>query len=183
MLIIIIGLALLVVVLTCLAYRFNRQVRLLLERLEGAVPYLKKAGLDLDGLQPFMKPLDWVAVGQGGNNERGVIGGRGLCPCQSEYTANTRQTIHRQMPNQQQIQNCVNNPPPTKPAVWKCPDDCVQVQTHIWHGWMIVRNRRTGQFRLNYTTCAQAHCTRPHDPAVHQVPEAGPRPQPSEIEA
>lgn len=181
MLIIIIGLALLVAVVTYFAYKFKRRVHLLLGRLQEAVPYLKKAGLDVDALQPFMKPLDWVMVKQGGNNQRGVTGGLGLCPCQSEYTANTRQTKHRQMPNQQQIQNCVNNPPPTEPAGLKCPDDCVQVQTHIWHGWQVVRNQRKGQFRLNCTTFAQYHCKKPDDPAVHEKPQEGPPPPEVEI--
>ena len=163
-----------IIILGYVAYLLNKRVALLLGRLQETIPFLKKAGLDFDAMQPFLKPLEWVVVKEGGNNQEGNVGNLGLCPCQKEYTVNTKQTAHRQMPNAGQIANCVNNPPPADPAEWKCPDDCVQVMTHIWHGWTIVRNRRTGQFKLNCHTFAQYHCKKPGDPAIDQEPEDGP---------
>jgi len=170
-------LLLLALLIFALAYAWalsNKRVRILQGRLQETIPHLQKAGLDFDELKPFLKPFDWVQIAQGGNNQAGNIGRIGFCPCQKEYTVNTRQTNHQNRPNAQQIQNCMNNPPPTQDALWKCGQDCVQVKTHVWHGWSIVRHRRTGQFRLNCNTFAQYHCKKPDDPAADEEPSIEP---------
>ena len=136
-------------------------------------------------LQVLMKPFgnqdDWVYVESGGNNQGGNIGGIGLCPCQKEYTVTTRQTFHPQKPNLQQLQGCLNNPPPETPPTWRCPDDCVQVMTHRWRGYDLFRNVKTGQYLLNCHRFAQYHCKKPDDPARDTPPlEEPPAP---EIEA
>jgi len=172
----VLGLLLLAAWLGWLARTARRDRRILLGRLETAVPHLARSGLDMEALDPFVRPLEWRVVRQGGNNQAGIIGGLGACPCQKEYTVATRQSRHGQMPNPGQIRNCVNNPPP--PA-----DDCVQVMTHVWHGWMVVQRQGGGPFILNCHTSAQYHCKKPDDPAVDGEPREGPPIPEPEVEA
>lgn len=85
----------------------------------------------------------------------------------------TRQQVIPNWPNGAAIAACAANPPPPDGAVWKCADDCVQVMTHIWRGWMVVRHQRTGQLKLNCETFAQFHCKKPSDPDVEKPPVEG----------
>jgi hypothetical protein len=165
-----------VVFLSWRLYSSSRKVASLRFQLLAGVPYIRsQAGpnAQLDFLFNFD---DWELVESGGNNQAGNIGGLGLCPCQKEYTVNTQQTFFAQRPNAQQLQNCLNNPPPEAPPAWKCPDDCVQVMTHRWRGFDVLRNKKTGQFLLNCHRFAQYHCKKPNDPARETPPVEEPPP-------
>ena len=104
-------LAITAVVLGYLVYLLNKRVALLAERLRWAIPYLKKAGLSFEELEEWWPPFEWVFVASGGDTEFGIVGGLGLCPCQKEYTVNTRRTVHQQRPNAAQTAACLANPP------------------------------------------------------------------------
>lgn len=119
---------------------------------------------------------EWRHVAGGGDNDEGNIGGRGRCPCQKEYTVATRRTWYLRPPNRLRRQACLLNPPAPAPAEWKCAEDCVQVMTHVWHGWTLVRSRWTGIYQLNCHTFAQYHCKRPDDPDVERPPARTPPP-------
>ena len=157
-------------------YSSRRRIAGLRSQLLAAVPYVRSQAGPVAQLDFLFNFDEWEFAGSGGNNQAGNIGGLGLCPCQKEYTVNTRQTFFPQRPNPQQLQNCLNNPPPTAPAEWKCPDDCVQVMTHRWTGFDVFRNKKTGQFLLNCSRFAQYHCKKPSDPARDAPPAEEPPP-------
>ena len=73
-------------------------------------------------------------------------------------------------PNPAQIAACAQNPPPPARPLFECPGDCVLVQTHVWHGWDVVRHRKNRQLKLNCNTFAQYHCKKPDDPEREKPP-------------
>lgn len=181
MLVIVLLLIAAVIFLSWRLYSSGRRIAGLRAQLLAALPYVRSQAGPIAQLDFLFNFGDWEFVESGGNNQAGNIGGLGLCPCQKEYTVNTQQSFFAQKPNQQQLQNCLNNPPPTSPAVWRCPDDCVQVMTHRWRGYNVLKNKKTGQFLLNCNRFAQYHCKKPDDPARDAPPVEGP--PPPDIEA
>ncbi|MBI3998269.1 MAG: hypothetical protein HY355_04485 [Armatimonadetes bacterium] len=139
-------------------------------RLHLAAPYLVRSGAPFAEIEPLVNFPIWKVIGRGGNLNPGKIGGLGLCPCQMEYTVANNQVILAAWPNPAAVAACVANPPAPDAAEWECPDDCVQVMTHLWRGWEAVQNVQNGQIRLNCYTFAQYHCKKPDDPDRHKPP-------------
>lgn len=140
------------------------------QRLHLAAPYLVRSGAPFEEIEPLFDFLKWKVIAQGGNTNPGKFGGLGNCPCQKEYTVATNQVILNAWPNPAQVAACAANPPAPEAALWRCPDDCVQVMTHIWHGWTVVQNVQNGQILFNCHTFAQYHCKRPDDPDRNRPP-------------
>jgi hypothetical protein len=116
---------------------------------------------------------DAELVDTGGDTSEGMIGRLGWCPCQSEYTVVTRQLNFNARPNKAQIAAACANPPPPAAAEWKCPEDCVQVLTHVWHGWLLFKLKPNKGFLLNCSTFGQYHCKKPDDPDRNKPPHEG----------
>lgn len=135
-----------------------------------AIHLLRLRGASKAELQPFLDIFDWEFVASGGDNTGGIIDNLDSCPCQHEYTVATDQTVIAAWPNAAVQNNCVANPPAPAAAEWKCPDDCVQVMTHIWHGWDVLKNTKTGKIVFNCNTFAQYHCKKPTDPDRNKDP-------------
>jgi hypothetical protein len=169
LLLIVLSLALVAVVVALIMERGKASK--LNKLLEASAPFLFKAGF------PFGLPLQgwpfqrWQLVASGGNTNAGVTGGLGNCPCQKEYTVKTIQVVFPARPNAAQIAAATfNKPAPDKPA-FPCKDNCVNVMTHIWHGWLLFQDTVTGQCLLNNETFAQFHCKKPNDPDVEKPPK------------
>jgi len=124
------------------------------------------------GLRDGDPPLAWVLVDKGGNNNDGDMNGLGECPCQHDYTIAYIQVRFPARPNAAQIAAITFNPPaPDTTNVEECVAGCVNVMTHIWHGWHLFKNNATGNFLLNSKTYAQFHCKKPNDPDVGKPPK------------
>lgn len=124
------------------------------------------------GLRDGDPPEEWVLVDKGGNNNGGDLDGFGECPCQHDYTVATLQVRFPARPNAAQIAAITFNPPAADTTyVQECVADCVNVMTHIWHGWNLFKNNATGRFLLNVNTFAQFHCKKPNDPDVGKPPK------------
>ena len=158
-------------VLAAAAWRAHRRAADLQRRFARAAPYLVRSGAPFEEIAPLANAADWVLVATGGNNNQGNTGPYGRCPCQSEYTVNVAFTPINAWPNPAQVAACAANPPPPDPPEWKCAEDCVQVMTHVWHGWDVFRNAKTGQLRFQCNTYAQYHCKKPDDPARDDPPQ------------
>lgn len=156
--------------LAVVIWRLSGRTRMLRQWLELAAPYIVRSGAPFEEIEPFLWPVRWKVVAEGGNTNPGTFGGLGFCPCQSEYTVATNQIVINAWPNPAQVAACTANPPPPAPAEWECPEDCVQVMTHLWHGWMVVQNIQTGQLKFNCHTFAQYHCKKPNDPDRDKPP-------------
>jgi hypothetical protein len=125
--------------------------------------------------------LDWAdlfdddveLVDKGGDTGEVIIGRLGWCPCQSEYTVVTRQFNFNAKPNKAQITAACANPPPPAAAEWKCPEDCVQVLTHVWDGWDLFKLLPNKGFLLNCSVFGQYHCKKPDDPDRNKPPHKG----------
>lgn len=148
-------LVVLVAALAAFSWVLWRRYGALTQRLQMAAPYIVRSGAPFEEIAPLVNFLDWKVIAQGGNTKPGRFGGRHNCPCQSEYTVATQQVVINAWPNPAQVAACAANPPAAQAPDWTCPDDCVQVMTHIWHGWMVVQNIKTGQMRFNCETFAQ----------------------------
>jgi hypothetical protein len=161
----------LLIIAVIVTLRLRSQANELRQRLILAGPYLIRSGAAFEEIEDLVRIGEWKSVASGGNTKSGRFGNRNSCPCQSEYTVNTRQVVINAWPNPQVLAGCQNNPPPPAAAEWKCKDDCVQVMTHIWQGWRVVRNVRTGQMKFNCVTFAQYHCKKPNDPDRDKPPK------------
>jgi hypothetical protein len=155
------------------AWRAHRRARHLRDWIDYAAPYMIRSGAPFQQIEPVLFPFEWTVVARGGDTRPGRTGGVGNCPCQSEYTVATDQSIINAWPNQAAVVACANNPPAADLPFWSCSDDCVRVWTHVWRGWMVVRHRGTGQLRFNCHTFAQYHCKKPDDPALDKPPVEG----------
>ena len=144
--------------------------RYLRHQLTRAIALLQRHGVAKKKVQPLLDGLQWIVIATGGNTKPGNTGNFGSCPCQSEYTVATVQTPLNAWPNPAALNNCAQNLPPPQPAEIPCQKDCVQVMTHIWHGWMVVQNAKTGALILNCDTFAQYHCKKPNDPDRNRPP-------------
>jgi hypothetical protein len=171
MVIAIVILAVLIVLLFFFVWRFRSAAEELKQRLIIAAPYIVRSDAPFEEIEPLFGFGEWKEIAKGGNVNPGRFGGRGSCPCQSEYTVANNQVIINAWPNPAQVAACANNPPPPQAAWWKCPDDCVQVMTHMWRGWTVVKNRKNGQLRFNCYTFAQFHCKKPGDPDIEKPPK------------
>ena len=159
------------VVLCVVILRLRSQTRALEQRLSMAAPYIVRSGAPFLEIEPLLDFVQWKVIAEGGQNKPGNIGNVGSCPCQSEYTCKTDQAIINAWPNPAQVAACNANPPAVRPAQWKCPEDCVQVQTHVWHGFSVVQNQQNGQLRFNCNSYAQYHCKKPTDPDRDKPPK------------
>jgi len=164
-------------VATVVAFTQYRRAQELRKWLLQAAPYVKRSGAPFAEIEPILFFSDWEVIEEGGDNVPGEIGNLDDCPCQKEYTVNTVQTsTGNNPPTKKQKEDCLKNPPPTDPPEWKCPDDCVQIMTHRWTGYTVVKNKKTGEHRLNCNRFAQYHCKKPDDPAKDDPPVEGPPP-------
>ena len=168
---ILIALAAALIVLVVIIWRLRSQTDELRRRLSDAGPFLIRSGKPFEILEPLLNFGEWVQIASGGQNKPGKIGGKNLCPCQSEYTCETDQVVINAWPNPQQVAACNANPPAPEAAGWDCKEDCVQVMTHIWHGFSVVKSQITGQLRFNCNTFAQYHCKKPTDPERDKPPK------------
>ncbi len=148
-----------------------RKAATLRQRLLMAAPYVIRSGAPFGVLAPIIQPDDWKVLAQGGNTKPGEFGGINNCPCQKEYTVATQQVVLNAWPNPAQVAACAANPPAAEAPSWKCADDCVQVMTHRWHGWVVYQGIRTGQIVFNCDTFAQYHCKKPNDPDRDKLPK------------
>lgn len=139
--------------------------------LEATAPFLIRAGFPF-GLVAQAGPFRrWTEQARGGNTKRGVTGGFGNCPCQKQYTVATIQVNFPARPNAAQIAAATANPPAPDNLLVPCKGNCVNVMTHIWHGWVLLLDNQTGNFLLNNHTFAQWHCKLPNDPDVEKPPK------------
>ena len=151
--------------------RSLRKVEDLRRRLTLAAPYMIRSGAPLEEIQPIFAAEEWEMIGSGGNTNPGNTGNIDMCPCQSEYTVATQQVVINVFPNPAQVAACAANPPAPAAPTLKCADDCVQVMTHLWRGFTVVRNVNTGQIKFNCHTFAQYHCKKPDDPERYRPPK------------
>jgi hypothetical protein len=155
-----------------IAARFFREAQDTRQRLRQTAPYLVRAGLTPEEASAVAGLGEWAVVDKGGSQAEGDIGGRGLCPCQHDWTVNsTFVPLPGGRPARAAIPGLLNYPAP-RPAVWECPEDCVQVLTHLWKGWLLEVNGNVWQ--LVCSTNAQYHCKKPDDPDRSRPPIEGP---------
>src|SRR5436190_8368299 len=164
-------LAVVVVALAVVAWRLRAISASLDERLKRAAPYLIGSDAPPEITDILLGLGDWVEIARGGNTNPGRIANLDFCPCQSEYRVATNQVVINAWPNPAQVAACNNAPPAANPPAWTCADDCVQVQTHVWHGWAVVQNVKNGQLKFNCETFAQYHCKKPDDPDRNKPPK------------
>jgi hypothetical protein len=145
-------------------------VAVLQSQLSVAVRGLIRRGATFAEVGGLLGIGDWVQIAQGGNTKPGIIGGLDQCPCQKEYTVATNQVAINAWPNPAQVNACNNAPPAAEKPGFKCADNCIQVMTHLWHGWTVMQNTKTGQILFNCETFAQYHCKKPDDPDVNKPP-------------
>ena len=144
------------------------EIEHLSDQLRLAAPILAQYGTPFKDLT---EPLGmWKIIDQGGNNQFGHTDGIGNCPCQSEWTCATAQTPVAAWPVPGMAAACAANPPAAQAASIPCATSCVQVMTHIWHGWDVVQNTKTGAIVFNCHTYAQYHCKLPNDPDRNRPP-------------
>ena len=147
-----------------------RRAEALRQRLQMAAPYIVRSGAPFEEIAPLIQPDDWKTIAQGGNNKPGQFGGIDNCPCMKQYSVATQQVVLNAWPNPAQVAACAANPPAAKAPLWNYTDDCVQVMTHIWHGWRVAQGIKTGQLVFNCHTFAQYHCKKPDDPDRNKPP-------------
>ena len=137
-----------------------------------------RSGVDAGVIETVFSS-DWEEVEVSENNRPGIMGGSkkalSMCECGQEYTCNTDQQRMATAPTDEQKDECLKNPPEPEPKCYPCDEPCVPVITHLWHGWAVCRNKKTGEYVLNSNTFAQYHCEYddPGDP-----PEPNPPPDP-----
>lgn len=164
---------------TLIFYRRNEELR---ERLLETAPYLRAGGANDDWIDRLMGWGRWKVIAQGGDNRSGKFRNLGFCPCESGYTVNTNQVIINAWPNPAQVAACVAGPPAVKAPEWKCKDDCINVLTHVWHGWDVVQDQNNRQLKFNCNTFGQYHCKQPTDPDAEKPPKEGHPDDPEVIE-
>jgi hypothetical protein len=121
---------------------------------------------------------DWWPVQAGGDNLPGMHLNEGQCPGQMFYTVSTRQTIIPKPPLTRWFKmgrwTPAKNgfPEPAPPE--GCPEDCAALCTHVWHGWVVAVNLRTGQYVVNANTYAQYRCVMRGSPELGKSPRKFP---------
>ena len=120
---------------------------------------LSRMDLSSDELEDL---LLWQVIDQGGDNHEGKIKNLGKCECGLEYTVNTVQTPVNAWPVAGMGDACLKNPPQVLPPEIPCDGKCRHVQQgNPWHGWEVVKNKKTGQMIFNCSSYAQFHCELP----------------------
>lgn len=126
---------------------------------------------------------NWWTVLAGGDNIPGIHANEGQCPGHMFYTVSTRQTLIAKPPMMRWIHFGRWSPvtvagyPNAAPAE-SCPEDCVPLCTHQWHGWTVAVNLMTGQYVLNANTYAQYRCVMRGSPELGKAPRTFPPEQP-----
>lgn len=131
---------------------------------------LNDATVSREEVLDWLADTDWIFVGTGGD----MLGDRvreneGQCPCETDWDLTGGTVILNAMPNQNDITALYATI--AESELGACSGRCLPMQTFSGKWYSIMKNTKTGQFRLHASKRVQWHCEIPGGRGLAARPE------------